>query len=91
MPDEAYKELHAIFAMPLPIPKLSSIEGRHDLHYMSLEEAVKQHLTDKHQPSLINRRRFNNVINGEVSISEQDSRSTESDTQNKLTQGKYII
>jgi hypothetical protein len=90
MSDEAYKELYENFAMPLPIPKPSSIEGKHDLHYMSLEEAVKQSFTDKHQPSLINQRRINNGINGEISIGERESRSTDSDTQNKITQGKYI-
>ncbi len=48
MPDDAHKELHENFAMPLPIPKPSSIEGKDDLFYMSLEEAVKQPFTDKH-------------------------------------------
>ena len=36
MPDEAYKDLHENFAMPLPIPKPSDIEGKDDIHYMSL-------------------------------------------------------
>ena len=90
MPDDAYKELRENFAMPLPIPKPSSIEGRHNLHYTSLEEDVKPPFTDKQQPSLIiNRRRINNVINREVSIGERESRSTESDTQNTITQGKH--
>ncbi len=69
MPDEAYKELHENFAYLLPIPKSSSIEGKDDLHYISLEEAVKQPFTDKHQPSLILRWRINNVANGEPGTS----------------------
>ena len=90
MPDEAYMELHENLDMPLPLPKPSSIEGRPDLNCMSLEEAVKHPSIDKHQSSLINRRFINNVMNGEVSIVERESMSSESDTQNKITQGKYI-
>ncbi len=57
---------------------------------MSLEEAANEPFADKHQPSLINRRRINNVINGKVSTCERESMSTESDTNNKITLGKYI-
>jgi hypothetical protein len=90
MPDETYKKLHETFIMPLPIPKPSHIEGKHDLQYMSLEEAVKQPFTDKRQPSLINRRQNNNVATGEVFMDGRESRSTESNNQNKITQGKYV-
>jgi hypothetical protein len=83
MPNEAYKESHENFAMPPPIPKSSSIEDKDDLRYMSLEDAGKQPFTDKHQSSLILRRRINNVASGEVSIGERESRSTEPETQNK--------
>ena len=88
MPDETYKKLHETFIMPLPIPKPSHIEGKHDLQYMSLEEAVKQPFSDKRQPSLINRRQNNNVVTGEVSMGERESRSTELDNQNKTNASK---
>ncbi len=48
---EAYKELLETFAMPLPIPKPSSIVGKPGLQYMSFEEDVKLPFTDEYQPS----------------------------------------
>ena len=54
MPLDAYKE---IADLPLPIPQLSPAIGLHgDLHYMSLEEAMKMPFTSEHQPSLEVRR-----------------------------------
>jgi hypothetical protein len=91
MPVEAYKESHENFAMPLPIPKPSSIAGKPDLHYMSFEEAVELPFSNEYQPSLQNRRRNTHVVNGEVAIGGREMRTpTESDQLNKITQGKYI-
>ncbi len=48
MPEEAY---HEIPLLPLPIPQ----DSHGELHYMTLEEAIAQPFTDKHQPSLAKR------------------------------------
>jgi hypothetical protein len=62
--------------MPLSTPKPPIIEGKHDVYYMPLEETVKQPFTDMHQLSLINRMQNANVVAGEVSIGERESRSS---------------
>ncbi len=51
---DAYKE---IAALPLPIPQPPPATSLPvDLHYMSLEEAMKMPFTTEHQPSLEVRR-----------------------------------
>jgi hypothetical protein len=60
-----------------------------DIHYMSLEEAVKHPFSDEHQPSLQNRRRGNNGAVGDVALGNRELRSSELE-QNQLTQGKFV-
>jgi hypothetical protein len=78
--------------MPLPIPKLESDAGIHDLRYITCEEVVRHPLTDEHQSSLQNRRRNHNntVVDGGVSLGEREIRSSSEAETHKVTQGKFI-
>ena len=45
---EAYEELHNQLAVLLLIPKLASVEGMTDMHYMPFEGAVAYPFTAEH-------------------------------------------
>ena len=69
MPEAAYNVLHKDYAMPLPIPKpVPENAPRGDLHYMSLDEAVKLPFTDEHQPSKMKNARTYVVLEDGVAV-----------------------
>jgi hypothetical protein len=82
MPLDAYEKLHNNFAIPLPIPKLKSFVGILDPHYVTFDKAVKHPFKNEHQPSLQNRRRYNNTeFDGVVFLGEQQiTTSSEAET-----------
>ena len=91
MLDEAYDELHNVFAMSLPLPKPPSATEIVDLHFMPIEDAIIHPFIDEHQSSLRNRRRVNNSVIGGVALGNHEARSAPKSDQNKFTQGSLEL
>jgi hypothetical protein len=64
------------YSMPLPIPKLLEVPRNvAELHYMSFEEAMLQPFSDEHHPSLQIHKKANNLIVGDVTLGDRETRS----------------
>jgi len=90
MPHEEYEEFVNTYSMPLPISKLPEVTRNvADFRCMSFEEAVLQPFSDERQPSLLNRRKVNNLIVGNVALGDRQPRSSVSGA-NKVTHQNFL-